>query len=987
MKGKGQISNIEKIKEQVINTSLVVVSIAGTLTYMLSLISKLSNHAIGIALVFDTFALVSVIIATIKRKYLSNQFKAQIVIFLILLLSFADAFFYGIFSTSRIFLVMIPLYTIIYFTFWHSVIVYFFVVAGFLCIGYLHHAGLVQLIKGFEPLINNRRMLPWLTAIMDLSLVAMVIIFITYKFNISFSNLLKDYEKRNLRISEKERNYREIFNSTKEAIFIHDAESGKIIDVNDIMLQMFGFESKEEVINSNVSIISSNTDSYTEKTAFEYIKKATLEGPQLFEWLAVKKNGEQLWIEVSLRNSEIGGVGRVLAVVRDITERKEADLKIAASEKKFREMSELLPQTVFESDTNGKITYINTTGLEIFQLTEQDIINGRNIFSHFSIEEKEKAIANFGITLSGSAVSSNQYLALRKDGTHFHSQVFSKPIFQNDKVIGLRGIVVDITERILAEEAIRQSEEKYRTLMESMNEVVIMVDNDDRVQYVNKRFTEKLGYLPNEILGEIGFKLLANPDDQDFIQNTDHELIDNLVHQYEVTFLSKKGNKINFLLNSAPFYNAQGIKSGFILALVDITERKRVENALIESQIQFQTLSQLSPVGIFRTREDGYTTYVNPKWTELSGLSFEQAIGDGWLKAVYPDDKEKLYKKWEDDSQNGTNSTTEYRFLRPDGSIVWVLGNALPEIVDGKLTGYIGTITDISKIKIIEKELEKYRNHLESLVKARTDELSAINEELKMNNEELLTQREVLEMTVDDLKKAQKQLVHSEKMASLGILAAGIGHEINNPLNFIYGGLLGIEEYISHNLKEHYNDLQPMLNGIQEGIRRASAIVTSLSHYSRRDDLPMIECDIHSIIDNCLVMLYNQLKHKIEIVKNYTEKKYVLIGNEGKLHQAVLNIIANSAQSIDVEGKIEISTLIEGKILKLIIKDNGCGISLENMPKILDPFFTTKAPGKGTGLGLSITYNIIQEHKGNIEFHSIPGKGTEAIITLPVNRK
>ena len=134
---------------------------------------------------------------------------------------------------------------------------------------------------------------------------------------------------------------------------------------------------------------------------------------------------------------------------------------------------------------------------------------------------------------------------------------------------------------------------------------------------------------------------------------------------------------------------------------------KKAERKLRESQQLFETLALMSPVGIFRTRADGYTNYVNPKWCELSGLNYSEALGNGWLKAVHPDDRDRIDHDWKGKTQDAEKSIAEYRFVKDDGSIVWVLGNALPEIVDGELNGYIGTITNITEIKKAQEEIEK----------------------------------------------------------------------------------------------------------------------------------------------------------------------------------------------------------------------------------------------------------------------------------------
>jgi signal transduction histidine kinase len=148
----------------------------------------------------------------------------------------------------------------------------------------------------------------------------------------------------------------------------------------------------------------------------------------------------------------------------------------------------------------------------------------------------------------------------------------------------------------------------------------------------------------------------------------------------------------------------------------------------------------------------------------------------------------------------------------------------------------------------------------------------------------------------------------------------------------------------------------------------------------------MTELDLHPVIENCLVMLQNQIKGRIDIVKQYSKSPVLINGNESKLHQAFLNILANAAQAINRKGKINIITVLGEKEVTITVTDNGCGISEDVLPKIFEPFFTTKSPGKGTGLGLSITSKIIHEHNGRIQCVSKINEGTSIIVIFPVVR-
>ncbi len=264
--------------------------------------------------------------------------------------------------------------------------------------------------------------------------------------------------------------------------------------------------------------------------------------------------------------------------------------------------------------------------------------------------------------------------------------------------LNIQHLMLELKIAQLEEEKKQEDKEtKYHTLLEFAPDAFFQGDLTGNLITVNDKAIELTGYSRDE-LHSMNISALFNSNELNsnplkYVLLKQGETIKN-----ESVITKKNGVKIQVEMNSNKMLDGT-----YQCYMRDITDRKKAEEALKESQQLFQNLTQVSPVGIFRTRTDGYTTFVNPRWSELSGLSFDEAIGYGWLKAVHPDDRERLAKNWDSDVENQEASDADYRFLKPDGSIVWVVGNAVPEYRDNIIHGYIGTITDITERKQAEK--------------------------------------------------------------------------------------------------------------------------------------------------------------------------------------------------------------------------------------------------------------------------------------------
>lgn len=332
----------------------------------------------------------------------------------------------------------------------------------------------------------------------------------------------------------------------------------------------------------------------------------------------------------------------------------------------------------------------------------------------------------------------------------------------------------------------------------------------------------------------------------------------------------------------------------------------------------------------------------------------------------------------------------------------------------------------LSKVRRRTDELQKHKRHLDKLVDERTAELHESN--LKLTHEvadrveaqrRLTKSKQALMETLSKLKHTQAQMIHSEKMASIGQLAAGVAHEINNPIGFIKSNLHILREYCEDmkSLLAHYEDLESTLNtdpavqdlvekirdykaqidydfilneldGVmnesKEGVERVARIVRDLKDFSHADSGVVEYSDINQGIESTLNIVWNQFKYTATINKDLGEIPLVKCDLE-KMNQAFMNLLINAGQAIGHDGIIDICTRCDQNLVEIKISDNGCGIPSDITPKIFDPFYTTKDVGSGTGLGLNLVYNIIKGHNGSIDVKSEVDKGSTFTIRLNVD--
>ncbi len=479
-------------------------------------------------------------------------------------------------------------------------------------------------------------------------------------------------------------------------------------------------------------------------------------------------------------------------------------------------------------------------------------------------------------------------------------------------------------------------------------------------------------------------------------------------------------------------------------SLNDLTDRKQAEAMQRRMQQMLAQIVDSDPMPTFVINSRHVVTHWNRACATLTGLSAEEMVGtNGQWRPFYKAQQPVLadlvvdnlaleairehYPMRIEESNVAGNAFEGERFL-PDfqGGGRWFYLTAVPlRDASGRIIGAIEKVQDTTPRHRAEEALQQYQAGLEELVRKRTVELAEANQLLaedirRREQAEVELRRRNIELTDLNAKlsAAQQQLQQSEKLASIGQLAAGVAHEINNPIGYVHSNIGSLERYINdmftliaayekatpsivdsavvndvNTLRVELDvdflkdDVPQLLNESKEGITRVKKIVQDLKDFSRVDTSPEFQwANLHQGIDSTLNVVANEIKYKADVIKEYGALPEVEC-LPSQLNQVYMNLLVNAAQAMGNErGRIAIRTgSAEGQVW-LEFADNGSGMSEDVQRRIFDPFFTTKPVGKGTGLGLSLSYGIIQKHKGRIEVKSVPGQGSVFRITLPIQQ-
>lgn len=633
---------------------------------------------------------------------------------------------------------------------------------------------------------------------------------------------------------------------------------------------------------------------------------------------------------------------QVLCVLHDITTTRKSEIQARLQEEKVEAIANYTSNWESWFDLNGRIIWTNPASFRFTGYTPAEILNIPNyIETLVAAPDRERVAAVMAEAIQGIDEQLIEFRCIRKDQTEFILSVSWKHIFDKEgKALGIRTSGQDITSYHRARSESSHAENLYRQMIDNAPFGMHFYYIDDKGDLIFNSFNHAaeaiLGIDHNPLLGLPiiqAFPALAGTDVPDHyaaaaINNT----------TWVSDLLTYTDHKISGAFEVKAFQTAPG---RMVAIFNDVTNRKKAEEALNESQQLFEALTTVSPVGIFRTDADGKTTYVNPKWSDLTGLTFEEAMGNKYLEAIHPDDREERIREWEEAVKSSTPVVSEYRICRKDQSVIWVQGHAVPEKVNNRIKGYIGTITDITELKLFEKELL--------------------------------------------LAKEKAEASNRLKTSFMG----NISHEIRTPLN----GIIGFAELITsgNNTPEENAECAGFLN---HSITRLTRIIDNMMDLSvMMSGNALVTADkfrIDLLFKEILRKTGKQAENKnlkLEI-SGLDELNGRIIIADRSLIRRIIGELCDNAIKFTNTGYIRIVTGLYDSTLTFIINDSGIGISDQILPFIFEPFvqedvYTTRMHNS-SGLGLAIVREAISLMGGRISAESVPGSGTAIAVNLPV---
>jgi PAS domain S-box-containing protein len=779
--------------------------------------------------------------------------------------------------------------------------------------------------------------------------------------NKQLEDLKEDLEKmvaqRTSDLKSSEEKYRTLTENMKDVVYSMDNEG--VITYVSPQIARYGFKPQELESKQFPEFIMPED---REKTLLDFQK--TMETGEEFstEFRIKNKKNKVFWFEErgKVICDESGSVSGIRGVIRDITERKLAEEAQQESEEKVKSITLAAQDAIIMIDEEGLISFWNLAAEEMLGYSQEEILGQvchKLLAPKRYQKDSKKGYNQFKQTGEGPAVGKTLELsAVRKDGTEFPIELSVSSVRVKGKWHAI-GIMRDINERKQMDMALKESQRKLESIIRTVPDIIYRLDPEGRITFISGAVT-RYGYFPEEMLGKHMLDFVSPEDKEKAVRRlTERRTGDRRTKSLEIRLLtkdriSKEFEVLSDIIEDKPVFliDAEGVyvtdksrKDTFIGTqgiARDITLFKRTGEALRESEERYRTLVETSQNLVFRCDLEGRFTYLNQAWEHTHGYKIEEILGRKFTDFQQPEVAERDLKEFSREIEGGETKGYETTHITKSGKIIHLVFNVKRLLdKDGQVTGTQGTAFDISERIQLEEERMKISN-----------------------------------------------------LESLGILAGGIAHDFNNILTAVLGNIslasfrIGKDKEVAENLAD-----------AEKACLVAKDLTGQFITFSRGGTPVKKSVMVTELIKNSATFVSrgSNVRCEFSLSKNLLPAEV----DPGQIQQVINNIVLNAVQSMPESGVVEIAArnvtvgagdtlpLKEGKYIKISVKDQGCGIPEEILPKIFDPYFSTKnmLTKKGSGLGLTTAYSIIKRHDGHILVKSKVGAGTAFYVYLPVS--
>lgn len=757
------------------------------------------------------------------------------------------------------------------------------------------------------------------------------------------------------------------------------------------------------------------------------------QSPDQFD-IPIKMANTEKWIRLSHKHNESFPAGLKLYLTEDVTESQLKDQLIKSITEEFTENDRSIFSIIvlkISDLLNVKYAMIGTADDSLQKITTRAICHNHEILENFTYEANgmpcgevltEGAFClsneislkhNINSSVFGPDIESYLGIGLTngqgKTIGHF-CLIDNKPIESMELVQSLLELYASRLSLELQKESqqkeIESSLEKYQSLFEYSVEAKFVYDSiENKYLTVNQAAINLFGYSKEEFRSLTPFDLKPA---QVFHESVGENINRSLEYVMKNGFLREES--LNKKSDGTVFETEITVslldqeKKHFLISFLDISDRKKAERGLIRSKEKFRNLFQYAYEAKFvLDTSKNRILDANMAACKLFGYEKSELLELTPFDLIPPDiDKADLAKSisraLEVINGEGNFSFGETQRLKSDGSI-FEAEVALSALEHGSKKILV-SVRDISARKQVERQLAKYRDHLEDLVQSRTSEIKSLNVELQGTNSELeqsitklSAQKKKLENTLEELRRTQNQVIQAEKTAALGVFTMGVAHEMNNSLNLIHGAKNVINLELNHlnNIPQDVADeIAKALEWIEEGSGRATNIVKGLSAYAQQGADVRRSTTIDEILKSAISIFNGRLDKEMEIQTSY-DANFQMEVYADRLHKVFINLLDNAIyftqhrKKVDLPKTIEVKSEINQmtKSVHISVHNYGDQIDQQIIGKIFDPLFSTKDIGEGVGLGLTVAYSFISQHNGSIEAYN-QNDGVKMVISIPL---